>query len=283
MTQAIGAVSAPHIEHGILLDLAIPTAVTVENLSVFGNVVTITFTDPGFEPFDVGDTITVEGITPTAYDGSYTVVSCSTTQVTYIDSNKGSYVSGGTVKGKDRKWYISNCYNPITYSGRQYKALGGFLEIGGIQQDLMTTNNEITISLSAIPPEYIENILGQQIKGGPIKLYRVFFDPVTKQVRVINGVTQIFQRFVGIVTNWGVAEQINDSDSNVEITYTITINCSSTVGVLENRVAGRRTNTANYQVYWAEKYFTSAIVDDLSMSRIEQLRSASFDFGKPPK
>lgn len=282
MTQAIGAVSTPHIEHGILLDLAIPTAVTVEGLSVSGNVVTITFTDPGFEPFDAGDTITVEGITPTAYDGSYTVLSCSTTQVTYIDSNKGTYGSGGTVKGKDRKWYISNCYNPITYQGRNYKALGGFLDIGGIQQDLMTTNNEITISLSAIPPEYIENILGQQIKGGPIKLYRVFFDPVTKKVRTIDGITQIFQRFVGIVTNWGVAEQINDSDAAVEITYTITINCSSTVGVLENRVTGRRTNTANYQVYWAEKYFTAGIVDDLSMSRIEQLRSASFDFGKPP-
>ena len=283
MTQPIGAVSTPHIEHGILIDLAIPTAVTVEGLSVFGNVVTITFTDPGFEPFEPGDTITVEGINPTAYDGSYTVTSCSTTQVTYIDSNKGSYVSGGTVKGRDRKWYISNCYNPITYQGRQYKALGGFLEIGGIQQDLMTTNNEITISLSAIPPEYIENILGQQIKGGPIKLYRVFFDPDTKQVRTISGVTQIFQRFVGIVTNWGVAEQINDSDSAVEITYTITINCSSTVGVLENRVAGRRTNNANYQTYYAEKYFVPGIVDDLSMARIEQLRSASFDFGKPPK
>lgn len=283
MTQPIGAVSSPHIEHGILIDLAIPTAVTVEGLNVLGNVVTITFTDPGFEPFLPGDTITVEGIAPTAYDGSYTVLSCSNTQVSYIDSNKGTYGSGGTVKGRDRKWYISNCYNPITYSGREYKALGGFLEIGGIQQDLMTTNNEITISLSAIPPEYIENILGQQIKGGPIKLYRVFFDPDTKQVRTIDGVRQIFQRFVGIVTNWGVAEQINDSDSAVEITYTITINCSSTVGVLENRVAGRRTNNSSYQTYWAERYITSAIVDDLSMARIEQLRSASFDFGKPPK
>jgi len=283
MTQPIGAVATPHIEHGIMLDLSIPTAVVIEGISVSNNVVTATFTDPGFIPFEEGGTITIDGVDPDSFNGTFTVLSCTTTQVTYIDASTGDYVSGGTIKGKDRKWYISNCYTPITYGGKEYKALGGFLEIGGIQQDLMTTNNEITISLSAIPPEYIENILGQQIKGGPIKLYRVFFDPDTKQIKTINGVRQIFQRFVGIITNWGVAEQINDSDNAVEITYTITINCSSSVGVLENRVSGRRTNNSSYQTYWSEKYFTSGIVDDLSMARIEQLKSASFDFGKPPK
>lgn len=285
MSQTIGAVSTPHIEHGILIDLVIPTAVTVENAVGSGSLVTITFTDPGFVPFLSGDTITVSGVEPEAYNGTFTVVDCTQTFVTYLSTATGTYTGGGAVKGKDRRWYISNCYTPITYGGKTYQALGGFLEVGNLQQDLITTNNEISVSLSAIPAEYIENIIGQQIKGGAIRLYRVFFDPDTKAVRVISGQTQIFQRFVGVITNWGVTEDISEGAGghNVEINYSIAIQCSSVVGVLENRVSGRRTNNTNYQTYWSEKNITTAITTDLSFSRIEQLKNASFDFGKPVK
>ncbi len=283
MTQAIGAVNTPHIEHGVLLDLVIPTAVNITNASGTGSLVTLTFNNPGFEPFEPGTTITVTGVDPEVYNGTFTVLSCTDTQVIYSDDATTAYVEGGSAKGKDRRWYISNCYTPVTYRGKTYQALGGFLEIANIQQDLITTNNEISVSLSAIPPEYIENIIGQQIKGGAIRLYRVFFDPVTKQVRVIDGVTQIFQRFVGIISNWGIQEDITDGDHGAEINYTISISCSSTVGVLENRVTGRRTNNTNYQVYYSERDITTAITTDLSFSRIEQLKAASFDFGKPVK
>lgn len=283
MTQVIGAVSTPHIEHGILIDLVIPTSVVITNINRTGDFQTATFTDPGFVPFEIGDTITVSGVTPGSINGSFTVISVSETQVVWTQPGPAAYTSGGTINGRDRKWYISNCYNPITYQGRVYKALGGFLEIGGIQQDLMSTNNEITLSLSAIPPEFIENILGQQIKGGPVKIYRVFFDPVTKLIKTVSGVQQIFQRFVGIVTNWGISEQIDDNDHAVEISYSITINCSSQLGVLQHRVTGRRTNNTNYQLYYNEKGITQAITTDQSFARIEQLKSASFDFGKPPK
>lgn len=285
MTQAIGAVNGPHIEHGILIDLVIPTSVYIEGASGNGSIITFTYTDPGFVPFEVGDTITVSGVNPSGYDGTYFVLSATATQCTVSGLTTSTYVDGGIARGRDRKWYISNCYNPVTYNGKEYKALGGFLEISNIQQDLITTNNEISVSLSAIPPEYIENIIGQQIKGGAIRIYRVFFDPDNKTIKTIGGVRQIFQRFVGIITNWGVNEDIQEGSSghNIEITYTIAIQCSSVLGVLENRVTGRRTNNNNYQNYYPEKYITSAITTDLSFSRIEQLKAASFDFGKPPK
>ena len=285
MSQAIGAVNTPFIEHGILVDLVIPTQVVIEFVSGTGGIVTATFTDPGFVPFEEGTTITVNGITPVDYNGTFTVLSCSETQVTWADDASAIYEEGGSIKGKDRRWYISNCYNPIVYQNKTYQAMGGFLEITDIQQDLITTNNEISLSLSAIPAEYIENIIGQQIKGGVIRIYRAFFDPATKQIQTIDGVKQIFQRFNGIVTNWGLDEQLNDNSTGtaVEITYTISISCSSLLGVLENKVTGRRTNNSSYQTYYNEPYITQAITSDKSFSRIEQLKSATFDFGKPVK
>jgi hypothetical protein len=286
MTQVIGAVSTPFIEHGILVDLVIPTNVIVENITQLGTTATATFTDPGFEPFEPGTTIVIAGVTPASFNGTYTVLSSTTTQVVYTaTANTDTYVEGGSIKGKDRRWYISNCYNPVTHNGKTYQALGGFLEITDIQQDLITTNNEISLSLSAIPREYIENIIGQQIKGSAVRIYRVFFDPETKLVKTVDSVRQIFQRFNGIITNWGLDEQINTSTdgTNQDIAYTISISCSSLLGVLENKITGRRTNNASYQVYYPEAYITQAITTDKSMSRIEQLKAASFDFGKPVK
>lgn len=285
MTTPIGAVSGPHIEHGILLDLVIPTQVYVTFAQGTGGLITFTFQDPGFEPFEAGTTITVNGINPSSYNGTYTVLSATETQVIVSGTATETYQDSGQIKGSDRRWYISNCYNPITYNGKEYKALGGFLQVSNIQQDLVTTNNEIQVSLSAIPKEYIENILGQPIKGGAIRMYRVFFDPDTKQIANVDGVRQIFKRYQGIITNWAVNEDIQDGNNgqSIDITYTIGIMCSSVVGVLENRVAGRRTINSLYQVRYYERNITDAIITDLSMARIEQLKNASFDFGRPPK
>jgi hypothetical protein len=193
-----------------------------------------------------------------------------------------------TGSGSSNTYYISNCYKPVVYQGNTYQALGGFLQIADIQFDLVNTNNEITVSLSAIPTAYIENILGQQIKGGPIKIYRVFFDTATQEVKNINGYDQIFQRFNGVITNWSVSEDIQDTETGADIQHTITINASSVLGVLENRISGRRTNNNNYQIAYPELsintgYNATKILTDLSFSRIEQLKAASFDFGKPTK
>lgn len=284
MSSIIGAVADTHIEHGILIDLVIPTEVYIENASSTMGIVTLTFTNPGFVPFETGTTITVAGVSPDSYNGTFTVIDCTETQCSYIGTGTGTYIEGGQAKGSDRRWYISNCYNPITYAGKEYKALGGFLEISNLQQDLQPTNNEITVSLSAIPAEYIENIIGQPIKGGAVRIYRVFFDPDTKLIKKVGGVLQVFRRYSGIITNWGINEDIQDGNSGgVEITYTIGIQCSSILGVLENRISGRRTNNSSYQYRWSERSITAAIVDDLSFSRIEQLKNASFDFGKPVK
>jgi hypothetical protein len=194
-------------------------------------------------------------------------------------------------------YYISNCYKDIVFQGRTYTALAGFLQVGELQQDISASNNEINIGMSAIPPEYITAILGAQIKGGKVKIYRVFFDQATQQVAVINGVTQIFPRFNGIITNYNVSEEVSQNVNGGEVSHTITVVASSINGVLENRVSGRRTNRKSYQYRYDDRRITfqnngvvvggnilsSAITSDPSLNRIETLHNASFDFGKPVK
>lgn len=181
---------------------------------------------------------------------------------------------------------ISNCYTNITYNSYTYQALGGFLDITDIQGDLQSTNNDVTLSLSAIPAEYIEAIMSREIKGGSIKLYRVFFDTATQAVQVINSVPQIFLRFDGIINNFAIQEDLQLEESTV--THTITVTASSILAVLENRVSGRRTNTYSYQTFYDEQNITTLIDNtatdaggvDPSMDRVVALKAASFDFGK---
>jgi hypothetical protein len=54
---------------------------------------------------------------------------------------------------------------------------------------------------------------------------------------------------------------------------------SSIMGVLENKIAGRRTNKQDYQMYWAELNNVNYATDP-SMTRIDVLYNSSFDFGK---
>lgn len=66
-------------------------------------------------------------------------------------------------------YYISNCYKSIVYDGNTYEALAGFLTISEIQSNISNANDEIQLSLSAIPATYIAATLGQPIKGGEIR------------------------------------------------------------------------------------------------------------------
>jgi hypothetical protein len=50
------------------------------------------------------------------------------------------------------------------------------------------------------------------------------------------------------------------------------------MGVLENKVSGRRTNKQDFQIVYAELANSAT---DPSMNRVEALFNSSFDFGKP--
>jgi hypothetical protein len=63
-----------------------------------GSVVTLTYATQGSVPFIAGQTITVRGMTPTAYNGTWTVTGTpTTTQVTFNSTATGALTTTGTI------------------------------------------------------------------------------------------------------------------------------------------------------------------------------------------
>ena len=177
--------------------------------------------------------------------------------------------------------------NSVVYNSKTYQPLGGFLGISDIQNTLQNANDEITVSLSGIPQDYIAAVVGTNIKGGKINIYRYFKD---NSGNIVDN--RIYARFRGIITNYNVSEDLQNTDTGVDITYVVSLTCSSIFGVLENRISGRRTNEIDYKrVYQKsvngslqnETFITSGITSDPSFNRVVVLFDEKFDFGMPYK
>lgn len=173
----------------------------------------------------------------------------------------------------DVEYNISNCAANVLHNNKTYTALAGFLDISEIQSNLANATDEIQVSLSAIPSNYLAATLDTQIKGGRIAIYRAFFDYNTQAI--ITG--QIHKRFEGIVSNYSVQENLEVTGQGGDVTHTITIIASSIMGVLENRISGRRTNKRDFSIVYSEISNTA----DKSMDNVEALFNSSFDFGRP--
>jgi hypothetical protein len=195
-----------------------------------------------------------------------------TTTITQVDVPKIEHGVLIDLTFDGTTYYISNCYKSIVHDGNTYQALAGFLTTSEIQSNIANANDEVQISLSAIPAVYIEKILGEPIKGGEVNIYRAFFDYATQEVT-----GPIYKRFTGVISNYSVQEDINTLGQSPEVNHNITIIASSIMGVLENKVSGRRTNKEDYQLYWAELNNSTT---DPSMDRVDTLFNQSFDFGK---
>jgi len=197
-----------------------------------------------------------------------------------IPAVNSSYVKHGlliklTVNGTD--YFIANTYMPVVFNGDTYLGLGHFLGFDQIQDDIRSTNNTLQITLSGIPKEpneqglgayssYVALILDQKIKGSLIKIYRAFFDTTTNAL--LSGSTSL--RFSGYVSNYTLTDGI-DQQSRTS-TKTCVVTCSSINGIIERKVAGRRTNSTD------QKFFYPG---DTGMDRVIAISNTSFDFGRP--
>ena len=70
---------------------------TTTGASGTGTTATITYATQASNPFTVGQSITVTGVTPNGYNGTYIVTGVSTTQVQYANATTGSQSAAGTV------------------------------------------------------------------------------------------------------------------------------------------------------------------------------------------
>ena len=163
-----------------------------------------------------------------------------------------------------------NAAAPITVSGITFSNLGMLLSLGDIPQDIKATSDDITISLTGIDPANIALILSSNIKGSTVEIWRGFLDS-NNQI-ITSPTTQFFKRYTGIINSVGISESF-ETEARIRVA-TCTIACTSMRKVLENRIAGLRTNQKSWQFFYP---------GDTSMNRVASISNQYFDFGAPPK
>jgi hypothetical protein len=127
----------------------------------------------------------------------------------------------------------------------------------------------MTIALTGIDPTNVGIILGNDVKGSLVEVWRGFFDS-NNQI-ITTPTTQFFKRYQGIINSVSITEDFN-SEARTRIA-TCSISCSSMRRVLENRLSGVKTNKNNWQFIYA---------GDTSMNRVSEISNQYFDFGSPP-
>jgi hypothetical protein len=163
-----------------------------------------------------------------------------------------------------------NAAAPITVGGITFANLGALLNVGDVQRDMRSTSDDMTIALTGIDPANVGIILGNDIKGSLVEVWRGFFD-ANNQI-ITTPTTQFFKRYQGIINSVSITEDFN-SELRTRIA-TCSIACSSMRRILENRLGGVKTNQSSWQFLYP---------GDASMNRVATIANTYFDFGKPPQ
>ena len=193
-----------------------------------------------------------------------------TTTMSALSSSNIRYSEFIKLTMPDATYTFCSAAGDITVSGITFTGLGDLLNIAGIQREIKATSNDLSISLTGIDGNNVGIVLSSEIKGSLVEVWRGFLDS-DNQI-ITTPTLQFFKRYQGIVNNVSITEDFNDIvRSRIA---TCTLSCSSIKSVLENRVAGIKTNTISWQSFYP---------NDASMSRVQSIVAQYFDFGKKPK
>ena len=224
-----------------------------------------------FVRLTIYDSITPVAATSIVADVAYEIKVAGNTVWTSIgapDNNVGTvFLANATGTGTGLAYEVevhtfSSAYQFETINGQEYTPLGGLMAVGHQQRDMRVTSADTSVSISGIDGDNMATVLDTKIRGSKLEITRGFYDD--------NYIlTSTAQRFTGIVTGYSIVEERQENDDN----FTITLNASSYKTVLENRIAGRKTNPVSWKEYSPT---------DTSMDQIYSLADQWFDFGGKP-
>jgi hypothetical protein len=163
-----------------------------------------------------------------------------------------------------------NAAASITVAGISFTGMGSLLGLSEIQQDMKNTSADLSVSLTGIASANIGILLGANIKGSTVEIWRGFLDSNNQIITTPS--TQFFKRYAGIINSVSISEQW-DEQARRRVA-TCTVSCCSMRKVLENLVSGMKTNDSSWKFRYA---------GDASMSRVAAISNTYFDFGKPPE
>lgn len=164
-----------------------------------------------------------------------------------------------------------NAASDITVNGNVFTGMSSYMGISQIQQDIKASSVDLTLSLVGIDSDNVAIVLSSNIKGSTIEVWRGFLDD-NNQIETIDGTQQFFKRYQGIINNIAINEEFN-TQLRTRIA-TCTLSCASMRLILDNRVAGIKTNPQNWKFYYP---------NDTSMDRVPLIASSYFDFGSTPQ
>lgn len=164
--------------------------------------------------------------------------------------------------------YFSDYHKSFDIAGDTYNGLGSLLSVSETEDTLRAAPAQVEVVVAGIPKASISDALNMDIKGSEIIIYRAFFDSTTGELLSIG--ENPAGKFRGIITNFSIENQLQMGGETGSLT--ISLECSSYVELLQNKIAGRRTNPIDQKLYFP---------NDLSMDRIPSLAKSNFDFGAP--
>lgn len=161
---------------------------------------------------------------------------------------------------------FSDNRDTVTIGSDSYIGLGELMGVTASASDLKSTDSQVTITVSGIPNASLTQIMNSRIKGSRVTIYRVFFNPVTRDPLAIAG--NPAGRFSGFVNNYSLTEELTPESRSG--TNTITIECTGLMSILANTSKGRRTNPEDQKFYYST---------DTCFDRVPGLVGAYWNFG----
>lgn len=162
-----------------------------------------------------------------------------------------------------------NAAAPITVNSITFTNLGSLLQLSDIKRDIKATSSDLSVSLTGVDGTNVAVVLGSDIKGSRIEVWRGFLDS-NNQI-ITTPTQQFFKRYQGIVSNFSITEDFNEQ-MRIRVA-TVGLSCASFRTILENRVGGVRTTPKIWQAYYP---------GDTSMNRVPTIAGSYFDFGGQP-
>jgi hypothetical protein len=117
------------------------TTITTTATAGTGTTATLTFATINPKPYAVGDRITVSGVVPVGYNGTYTVTASTTTSVSYLNATTGSQVTAGTIV-PEYSWNYNPDWSSVSAGFmRMYSTpnVGSILIAGNLKANVIST------------------------------------------------------------------------------------------------------------------------------------------------
>jgi hypothetical protein len=192
-----------------------------------------------------------------------------TTTMTALDSSSIRQAEFIRLTLPSNTYTFCNAASPITVNGITFTNLGSLLQLSDIKRDIKATSSDLSVSLTGVDGTNVAVVLGADIKGSRIEVWRGFLDS-NNQI-ITTPTQQFFKRYQGIVSNFSITEDFNEQ-LRIRVA-TVGLSCASFRTILENRVGGVRTTPKIWQVYYP---------NDTSMNRVPAIAGSYFDFGGQP-